>query len=164
MNNIDLSSLYPLQKALDEDIAKRHNVTYETTSSRRLLALLVEIGELANETRAFKYWSNKPSSPKEVILEEYSDGMHFFLSLGIPLQVKQMIYELTCPTKDVSNCILDIYNLIIDFKNHNDEEHYIVAFQAFLNLMLKLDLTPDEVISSYKSKLNINYQRQETNY
>ena len=60
-----------------------------------MLALLVEIGELANETRSFKFWSVKPASEKKIILEEFVDGIHFILSLGIecgfhkqPLELK----------------------------------------------------------------------------
>ena len=53
--NIDLSILYKKQKELDDEIARNHNVNYETTFSRRFLALLVEFGELANETRCFKH-------------------------------------------------------------------------------------------------------------
>ena len=51
---INLEELYSLQKELDLEIAKNHNVTYESTSDKRLLALLVELGEFANETRCFK--------------------------------------------------------------------------------------------------------------
>ena len=58
---IELSNLYQKQAELDARIAENHNITYATTRSRRILALLVEFGEFANATRCFKYWSNKPS-------------------------------------------------------------------------------------------------------
>ena len=91
--NIDLSILYKRQEELDDEIARNHNINYETTFARRFLALLVEFGELANETRCFKYWSNKKSSPKEVVSDEYSDGLHFLLSLGIVLNPDKKEYE-----------------------------------------------------------------------
>ena len=69
---INIKELYSLQASLDAEIARNHNVTYESTFERRLLALIVEIGELANETRCFKYWSNKESSPKEVVMDEFA--------------------------------------------------------------------------------------------
>ena len=90
---IVLDDLYPLQKELDEDSAQRHNGSYESTKDKRLLALLVEFGEFANETRCFKYWSLKPMSEKEVVLDEYADAMHCFLSLGIPLGVTSLKKE-----------------------------------------------------------------------
>ena len=72
---IELTPLFALQEALDQEIALAHDVTYETTFPRRLMALLVELGEFANETRCFKYWSVKGPSPKEVILDEYADKL-----------------------------------------------------------------------------------------
>lgn len=60
----DIGELIPLQKALDEDIASRHNLSYASTSNRRLLALFVEIGEFANSTRTFKFWSTKRARNK----------------------------------------------------------------------------------------------------
>ena len=82
---IDFSLLYEKQKGLDENIASNHHVTYASTRNRRIIALLVEIGEFANSTRCFKYWSNKPSETKERVLDEYADGLHFFLSVGIDI-------------------------------------------------------------------------------
>ena len=71
------------------------NMTYNRKIvKRKMLALLVEIGELANETRCFKYWSNKPASEREVILEEYVDGLHFILSIGIDLGIDKTSYSI----------------------------------------------------------------------
>ena len=58
MAKFDLTDLYKKQAELDAAIAANHNITYETTRPRRILALLVEFGEFANATRCFKYWSN----------------------------------------------------------------------------------------------------------
>ena len=62
---IDFTDLFIKQAALDQEIANKHNISYSNTRKRRTLALLVEIGELANTTRCFKYWSNKGSEDKE---------------------------------------------------------------------------------------------------
>ena len=73
------------------------NMTYNRKIvKRKMLALLVEIGELANETRCFKYWSNKPASEREVILEEYVDGLHFILSIGIDLGIDKNFLFYKC--------------------------------------------------------------------
>jgi hypothetical protein len=89
MSEIVLDELFSLQKGLDEEIHQKHHVDLRETHYKRILALLVELGEFANETRCFKFWSLKPASEKGVILDEYADGMHFFLSLGIPLGVEK---------------------------------------------------------------------------
>jgi dimeric dUTPase (all-alpha-NTP-PPase superfamily) len=43
------------QDELDREILLKHDVNYGETFQERKLALLVELGELANEIRSFKY-------------------------------------------------------------------------------------------------------------
>ena len=47
-DKIILDECFFLQAKLDEEIASNHHVDYESTFSRRVLALLVELGEFAN--------------------------------------------------------------------------------------------------------------------
>ena len=161
---INLKELYSLQADLDKDIADKHGVTYETTHKKRLLALIIEIGELANETRCFKYWSNKGSSPKEVVIEEYADGLHFLLSLGIPLNTQKFEYELLDEKDDLTDLFHKMYSKSTLLVDHYDLDHYVDAMQLYLNIAKKLGFSEDDIISSYKAKLHVNYVRQETNY
>lgn len=56
---MNLQKLFEMQAVLDADIIKRHPVQPgEDRSSKKNLALLVELGECANEFREFKFWSN----------------------------------------------------------------------------------------------------------
>lgn len=50
--------------------------------TEKLLAAIVELSELANASRCFKYWSKKEAEPKERLLDEYADIFHFLLSIG----------------------------------------------------------------------------------
>jgi len=161
---INFKELYALQADLDAEIAKNHGTTYETTFEKRLLALIVEIGELANETRCFKYWSNKPMSPKEVVLDEFADGIHFLLSLGIPLNANKMDYEITKPDCDLTHQIHLVYKAATELLTNYDLEHYEDCFQKYLNIIALLGYSEEDVIDSYKKKLNVNHKRQETNY
>ena len=86
---IELEQLFQSQAELDATIAKNHNVSYASTRHRRIMACYVEIGELANATRCFKYWSNKGSEEEAIVLDEYADGLHFFLSLGIDIKTSK---------------------------------------------------------------------------
>ena len=80
---MNLQKLFELQRKLDEHIEQQHQRQEgEDRLGKKILALLVEIGELANETRCFKFWSNKGPSDKNVILEEAADVLHFLLSIG----------------------------------------------------------------------------------
>ncbi|KNF06942.1 dUTPase [Gottschalkia purinilytica] len=86
-----LKELLELQKELDDRIIEKKynpsdmgqlNYLHEMMLPERLLALQVETSELANATRCFKYWSDKGPEPKERILDEYADVLHFVLSVG----------------------------------------------------------------------------------
>lgn len=161
---IDLTELYNLQKGLDLDIANRHNVTYDSTFEKRLLSLLVELGEFANETRCFKYWSTKGPSPKDVILEEYVDGLHFILSLGVKLNPRKFIYKIEKFDNNLTDAILRTYKESVKLKDEYTLDQYEIAFSSFLGLILYLGFTSEEVKNAYLSKLKINYNRQENNY
>lgn len=161
---IVLDELFKAQSGLDSRIASEHHVTYENTREKRIMALIVEIGELANTTRCFKYWSNKGMEAKEVILDEYADGLHFFLSLGVDIKSKKKLYSFTKHEADLTAQILKTYSLTAVFMKKQDEKSYVKAFQAFLNIVPLLHVRWSTIEEAYYKKLGVNYNRQETNY
>ncbi len=164
MNEIDVSELFSLQKGLDEEIHHLHNESYESTYSKRVLALLVELGEFANETRAFKFWSLKGPSSKEVILDEWADALHFFLSIGIYLGVNE-IKTAGVPKKDnIVDQLLLIYKEVATFHSVKDVSLYTEAFKDFLDLLTLLGYNEQDALEAYKKKLAVNYKRQENHY
>ena len=161
---LDLSELFLLQKDLDKVIQEKHHVTYESTKVERVLSLLVEVGALANEPRCFKFWSNKGMNTKDRLLDEFSDGLHFFLSLGVMMGVESYSHVIKEESHDLSTQLLKTYCLITDFAKSFDPKDYALAFGSFLNIMPYLSFTNEEVIEAYKKKLAVNYQRQKENY
>ncbi|MCQ2800574.1 MAG: dUTP diphosphatase [Bacilli bacterium] len=161
---IDLSKLYIKQAELDKRIAENHNISYATTRKRRTLALLVEIGEFANATRCFKYWSNKSSEPLDIVLDEYVDGLHFFLSLGIDINVSKKAYNHTKHAENLTEQILEVYRLTAIFLKKQDEKSYIKAFQASINITTLLKVRWSTIEKAYYKKLGENYSRQDNNY
>lgn len=56
---MNLNELFEIQAKLDAHIEKEHpRQPGEDRLAKKILALQVELGELANEWRGFKYWSN----------------------------------------------------------------------------------------------------------
>lgn len=165
--NYDLSDLFTKQAALDQEINERHQVSYETTGKERVLAFLVELGELANETRSFKYWSLKGPSPKDVILEEYSDGLHFIMSLGILLGFDKtkpvVVYEFAEET-NVTSALLSVYLSASRLIEDLNLAVYPAVLTRFLGLGKKLGFTYEDVKAGYLKKLAINYERQDRAY
>ncbi len=161
---MDISELLEKQAALDATIAANHNVSYASTRSRRIMALIVEIGELANATRCFKYWSNKGPEPDEIVLDEYADGLHFFLSLGVDIKTSKTSYNKTKHHDNLTDQFHEVYHRIDQFYKKQDDKSYIKAFQSFLNLLPLLGYKWNDLKKAYYKKLGVNYVRQETNY
>src|SRR3954447_25518100 len=120
---MQLEKLFRMQQALDQHIEKKHGLQEEDLFSRKVLALLVELGELANETRCFKFWSIKPSSEKSIVLEEFVDGIHFILSLGIECGYQDLEYTINIesPAVSVSEQFLLIYEYVNILKNSKND-------------------------------------------
>lgn len=161
---MELAELYAAQKALDKEIQERHHVTYESTLHERMLALLVELGEFANETRTFKFWSLKGPSPKERILDEYADALHFFLSLGIAVGIDHFAHDFVPYQGKLTDQILGVYQEVVVFTKTGDVMDYEKAFHAFLNLLPSLGYNEEDMFAAYRAKLAVNYERQETHY
>ena len=161
---IELKELFAAQAKLDERIAHDHNVSYASTRDRRIMALIVEIGELANATRCFKYWSNKGSEDKEIVLDEYADGLHFFLSLGIDIKTSKDTYHITKHQEDLTKQFHLIYHNIDNFYKKQDDKSFIKAFQSFFNLLPLLGYRWQSLKNAYYKKLQVNYDRQNNNY
>jgi dimeric dUTPase (all-alpha-NTP-PPase superfamily) len=161
-----LEKLFRMQKALDTHIEEKHQLQEEDLFNRKILALLVEIGELANETRSFKFWSVKPSSAKEVILEEFVDGIHFILSLGIEcgFDTRQIDLTLSEPTLSVTEQFLIVYEVVSIFQRSKGLDDFIRLFGAYLQLASTLGFEKEEIDQAYLHKNEVNYQRQQNNY
>lgn len=161
---LKVKDLYNLQNELDQEIYDKFSLTREGTSVRRRLALLVELGECVNETRCFKFWSMKGPSPTDVILEEYADGIHFLLSLGIDLKDSVESIDSIQADADLTEAYLKMYELCLDFNHHFDLEHYHACFAYYLGIAEQLGYTAEDIREHYLMKNKENHHRQDTNY
>ncbi|XLP22029.1 dUTP diphosphatase [Bacillus toyonensis] len=166
-----LQKLFEMQKLLDKRIIKEHGLEAVNLLEEKLLALQVEIAELANETRCFKYWSNKEASPKERILDEYVDGLHLFLSICLLLKMTDIKidsdYTEVTTVKTFNRLfqwVSDLSQTSICFPNYlkNDVE---MCFNLFIGLGEKhLGFTWEEIEQAYIEKNEVNHQRQDNGY
>lgn len=164
---MELRELYELQLGLDKEIMDKHpGVSYETTKEKRILALLVELGEFANETRTFKFWSLKGPSEKEVIMDEYADAIHFFLSLGLTIGLDSFehLFNKSISFPNLTLAIIDVYQKVVDFSKDTSKARYEEAFHAYLDILPMLGYNGDDMLEAYRKKLKVNYVRQETHY
>src|SRR5690625_4117951 len=62
---MNLEKLFKIQAELDKRILDKHNLHGEDLLDKKILALQVERGELANEWRGFKFWSEDQKARTE---------------------------------------------------------------------------------------------------
>ncbi|WP_067730623.1 dUTP diphosphatase [Oceanobacillus damuensis] len=156
--------LFDMQKQLDTYIEVNHNLSKTDVFQEKYLALLVELGELANETRCFKFWSNKPRNEKNVILEEYVDVIHFILSLGLE---KGFIYhpsEWQSAMVTETEQFTDVFEAAVAYKNNATQINYNNLFLKTLQLAEILGFTEEDIQAAYIKKNEINYERQNQGY
>ncbi|MED5050618.1 dUTP diphosphatase [Anoxybacillus rupiensis] len=146
---MNLQKLFELQRQLDEHIEKEHpRQPGEDRLAKKILALQVELGELCNCWRGFKFWSHGQEPTifgyKECpcgidygtcdeygcadgllaynpLLEEYVDCLHFILSIGI--EFNQMDVDSWFVKHNIS-----VYKSHDVIKQFNDVFKYIQDF------------------------------------
>lgn len=162
---VNLAKLFMMQKELDTKIETQHQLQQEMLFDRKILALLVEVGELANETRCFKFWSVKPPASIDVILEEYVDGIHFILSLGLEIDIEPTIYfENKQDKRTVTEQFLYVYQSITLFKDERSISMYKNMFEEYLFLGELLGFSSAQIEKAYVSKNEVNHERQKQGY
>jgi dimeric dUTPase (all-alpha-NTP-PPase superfamily) len=164
---MNLTRLFKAQKFLDDGIIEKHSLHGQDLTSNKILALLVEIGELANETRCFKHWSLKGPSEDSVILEEFVDGVHFFISLAINLGISPENFIVTedYTKEDINSSFLELYRMVSNLGQTDIKAELHAAFSLFIGIAeIHLGFTWNDIEQGYFRKNAINLKRQEEGY
>lgn len=161
---MQLKELFEIQRSLNERIIQEHGLDPSTLRNKKFLALLTELGELANETRCFKYWSTKPPSPKEVILEEYVDCFHFILTIGLDNGYTAVMPEASEDGSDLTSQFINLFLAVNELVSFSSENSYQILLADFYSLGKSLGFTYNEVVEAYLEKNHINHQRQDERY
>ena len=162
--NLQLTDIRQLQKELDERIMLNHGVTRPQTQTKRILALLVEISELSNETRCFKFWSFKKPSEKDVLLEELGDCVHFTISLGIDLKDDTPEMNFISRSEELSVQFIDWMSEVSKLKTDFNLNQYRIVLSYIGSVALAMGFDALEVYDYYVKKNEINHHRQQNNY
>ncbi|MEC0666311.1 dUTP diphosphatase [Priestia flexa] len=178
---MNLKYLYEIQAGLMAHIEKNHPVQEgEDRNEKRLLAFIVELGECAQEHRGFKYWS-KDQQPRtkavrvpammeedkeyyNPLLEEYVDGLHFVLELGLAYGIKQLTVNQTLQSENITKQFLEIIAAAMDYEVIPNQRRYACLLKSYLGLGEMLGFTQDEIEQAYLAKNEINHNRQLSNY
>lgn len=185
---MDLQKLFEIQAGLDYHITKEHPVQEdEDRLAKKILALQVELGELCNCWRGFKFWSHDQRArgqdkhleyrctceggnrwvEKDPMLEEYVDCLHFILSISLEIDYKKE------PTRIVHKCYKiqqfnKMFYLIGKFnefyirygKGCGLYDMFDDLFGHFLGIGEMLGFTWEQIERAYLEKNAENHRRQ----
>ncbi|ASS74384.1 hypothetical protein CIG75_04885 [Tumebacillus algifaecis] len=161
---LDLHNLLHLQRQLDARIKAEHGLAGQDLVPKKLLALQVELSELANETRCFKFWSKKPASELRVILEEYVDALHFVLSLALELGHTDLLLGEEYPKGDLTALFLELIAKSSQLAVTRSEADLTALLTTLLGLGAELGLSESAIEAAYFAKNEVNHQRQADGY
>lgn len=167
---MNLEKMYKMQSELDKYIIKNRKIVMseEELLEKTILALLVEVGELANTTRCFKHWSTKGMMEKEIILDELADVWHFYLSLGNQMIIKTdkplaltgyTLTQLFIKTYEKASRLTEIESSSLFIRNTYKSLGVLIH-----SLGKELGFTDAEVEQAYLKKHEENYRRQREGY
>ncbi len=154
--------IYEENKKLDELFFQKYGNDSEIRRKNKL-ELLVELGELANETKCFKYWSLKKPN-RDLVLEEYVDTLqmvfYMFNDLNIPLDS-----EFPCEKEfDLIDEFMYLFSLASKLSLDYNEENVKEIFVNLIKLGSLLEFSDEEIILWFNKKIEINKERMETGY
>src|SRR5690606_22415599 len=169
---VNLQKLFKVQAELDKKIIEEKGLEGQDLLDKKILALQVELGELANELpEEFKFWANKYND-REKALKEYVDCLHFILSIGLEIGVCQEeldVEPIFCA--NVKEQFIDLFyevsHLRYEERNgrlYEDYLRYDIVLEHFVGLGEMLGFTWEEVEQAYYTKNKENHERQENSY
>ncbi|WP_433943492.1 dUTP diphosphatase [Paenibacillus sp. SN-8-1] len=184
---MNLTKLFEMQRELDERIVKEKGLEGRDLLPEKILALQVELGECANEWRGFKFWSEDQESRTmqyrkvlkrflsrdeyisreqyNPLLEEYIDCLHFILSIGLIDDLYTYVGTFEPVTSDnITKIFNRIFGAVSYISEDFDAYEYQMLLEFFFGLGKMLGFTWEQIESAYKTKWEINQQRQSTGY
>lgn len=156
------NEIYIKNKRLD-DIFFENFKNDEKMFEKNCIELIVEIAEFANESRCFKYWSNK-SMKKEETLEELADCimvcLYFYNYLNID-EVKIKTYDFS---SDILICLNDVFKLSTLLIDNVNEKIVIKIFSYLIYIGSLINLEEKEIYEACLRKIEKQEKRLEEGY
>lgn len=180
---MNLAPLFDMQSELDKKIRLAHDIPLSQDLTHYIIdALDVEIAELQNEVRYFKFWS-KDQEPRTAVLDrcdcphcpcleeemdttnpclvEYVDCLHFFLDLGNTFSIPKGFIPMPHKGDNFRRSFraLKRHVYVMD-----GPMQWYLAFNIFLGIGEMLGFTWTEIEAAYRKKNAVNHERVEAGY
>lgn len=152
-----LSEVYKKNNILDDIFIDKFSKIDKDMFRKNKIELLVEIGELANETKCFKYWTTKTPN-RDLVLEEYADCI--IMTLCLYNYYDMELNDIECnKMDDVNDIFAKLYQLAssIYFTDNKKELEEVLFY--LINLADLLNISKDEIVESSLKKIELDTKR-----
>jgi dimeric dUTPase (all-alpha-NTP-PPase superfamily) len=163
---LNLAKLYKAQAKLDADIIEKKGLQGRNLLPNKILALNVELGELAQEVQGgWKYWKEHTTRDDERALDEFVDCLHFALSIGLSRKYKfDETYWSEINHDKIRDQLITVFVGLNDFADFSSNENYQNLLFHLIKLGNMLGFTNDQIEAQYFNKNKVNFERQEADY
>ena len=150
--------VYDENKKLDSLFISKYQKDLDMVRKNKI-ELLVEIGELANETKCFKYWTTKkPNS--ELVSLEYADCIIMCLCFCNYLNINlDNNFPIVSHNEDIISIFGNLYKLASAFYYDEQKKTIKEIFSLLIHLGHKLGYTDDDIINISLRKIKEDKER-----
>lgn len=159
----EFEEIYEINKRLDRIFIEKYQVSEKNLFEKNCIEFLVELGEFVNETKCFKYWTNKKPNHKEV-LEEYADCITMNLTFFNFLNLELKDFRQHHSSNDPLLVINYLYQQGSKLMERIDAELVKDIFINLLYLGELLNLEEKEIIKAIHQKLVKVEERLNSDY
>lgn len=165
-----LRPLFYLQEKLDRKIMNNLGLEIDEENIKdiqvkKVLAFRVEVGELLNALRLHKYWSRKGEMGREIVADEYADGLHFLLSIGGDKKVKDYTYQGMYIDEFTEKDVVYLFDQLITFPwLQLKKDDFLLGLEMYLRLGELLGFNFEDIRQAYIKKNMENHARQDSGY
>lgn len=162
---IDYNDIYIKNKELDNIYINKYSNNIDNYYEKNCLELIVELCELANESKCFKYWSIKKVD-YDKLLEEYADCILMVLCIYNTFDIDSLDILDIDDDRDIVIIFNDVIRMCTLLQNKDNVDDILLknifSYLIYIGKLLKLD---DKLIreACYK-KIDINKERLNSNY
>lgn len=157
-----LAHLFETQNKLDDRIVKEKGLEGVDLLDKKVLALLVELGELSNEWRGFKFWSEDREPRGERTCQDCGGQCHWLAFVGTTVECEENCQM--CNGEGVTNKLLeeyvDVLHFILSIGNELDMHDIDVGTQ--LNY-IKKDIT-DQFNGMFDNAIRLKKSQERFHY
>ena len=120
--------------------------------NQKILAFLLDLGQVAEDSRCYLFWEKDEPIDHQQLLEDYLEGLTMLMSIGYELRIDSIKNhsEIPSPT-DIYSLFFKIYHSILKVQSHYSSEDYQNTIDDYFTLGFQLNIQIEEILNSYQN-------------